>query len=71
MPVHARAVGGLAGLVIGLGLCAMFSLALPVQVSWFYVLLAEVTAIVIGLMAGVLPARRAARLDPVEALRSE
>jgi len=36
-----------------------------------FVLLAEAVAVVIGLAAGVLPARRAARLDAVEALRAE
>jgi putative ABC transport system permease protein len=34
-------------------------------------LLAEIVAVLIGLAAGVLPARRAAQLNAVEALRAE
>jgi len=67
-------LGGLTGLVIGVGGAQLLHLlipALPVQTSLFYVLLAEVVALVIGLLAGVLPARRAASMMPVDALRAE
>ncbi len=68
------ALGGLAGLLIGIGGAALlhfFIPALPVHTPVRYVLLAEVLAALIGLLSGVLPARRAALLDPVQALRSE
>lgn len=68
------AAGGLAGLVLGVGLAQLLHLsfaALPVHTPWSYALLAEGVAVVIGLLAGVLPARRAALMDPVEALRTE
>lgn len=68
------AVGGAAGLVLGFGLAAFLGLAvpaLPVQPSIGYVLLAEVLALVIGLTAGVAPARHAAAMQPLDALRAE
>ena len=68
------AMGGVVGLVLGIGLAQVIHFAvpaLPVHTPITFVILAEVIAAVIGLLAGVLPARRAARLDPVEALRAE
>ena len=68
------ALGGGAGLLVGIGggqLLHLLVPALPVHISWFYVVLAESLAVIIGLIAGVMPARHAARLDPVEALRAE
>ena len=67
-------IGGLAGLMIGAGgawLLGATVSALPTHTPWLYVVLAETLAVLIGLLAGVLPAYRAASLDPIEALRAE
>ena len=68
------AFGGLAGLLAGVGLARLIEAmlpALPVHTPWTYAVLAEVSAITIGLAAGVWPARKAATMDPVEALHAE
>jgi putative ABC transport system permease protein len=66
--------GGALGFGVGAGgawLIGVLVPALPTRLAWDFVLLAELAAGAIGLAAGVLPALRAAALDPVAALHDE
>jgi putative ABC transport system permease protein len=68
------AAGGAAGLIVGLVVVEtlqIFFPRLPVGFSLPYALAAEFVAVLIGLLAGVLPAQKAAGMNPVEALRAE
>lgn len=68
------ALGGLVGLGVGIGLAQLLGVgipALPVHIAWPYVVGAELLAVTIGVAAGVAPAHRASRMEPVEALRTE
>ncbi len=67
-------LGGLLGVGLGLGICVVLRAAipgLPVNTPPEFVAAAVAISLVTGLLSGVLPARRAAQLDPVEALRAE
>ena len=68
------AIGGFFGLLFGWGIAELIHLlvpAIPAHTPWHFVLMAELLAIVIGIIAGVMPARRAATMNPVDALRAE
>ena len=67
-------IGGLLGLIVGMGLARLIQLfipALPVHTPIEYVILALAVSTCVGLASGILPARRAAAMDPVEALAAE
>ena len=65
--------GGIIGIAIGLGLAAGGSLAMgvPFTADLRVIALAFLVSALIGVIFGFFPARRAARLDPIEALRRE
>lgn len=66
-------LGGAIGIALGLGLAALASvlMSIPFDPSYSIVLLAFGFSGLIGLVFGYFPARRAAQLDPIEALHHE
>jgi putative ABC transport system permease protein len=72
--VFLASLGGLAGIVLGVGGALILGAvvpALPVKASVFYILLSLVVSMFIGLLAGLIPARSATDMLPVDALRAE
>lgn len=66
-------IGGAIGILAGLALGRIASLALDVDapVPLGLTAIAVVVSVAIGIVFGMVPAQRAARLDPIEALRYE
>jgi putative ABC transport system permease protein len=71
--VTLSAIGGVIGVIFGSGLTLLlrYGLTVPAVLSVFWVVAALVMCALIGIVFGVYPAWKAARLDPVEALRYE
>jgi putative ABC transport system permease protein len=66
-------VGGLAGIVLGIGVSEAIttSLGWPVLITSSSILIAFAFSAAVGIFFGWYPARKAAGLDPIEALRYE
>ncbi|HEV2129946.1 MAG TPA: ABC transporter permease, partial [Longimicrobiaceae bacterium] len=65
--------GGILGIGLGVALAALVAAVspIPARVAPWSIGLAILLGVGVGLLAGVYPASRAARLDPIEALRHE
>lgn len=67
------AVGGILGVLLAYGICLLTraTTSVPMNVPFTAVLLAELISAAVGIFFGVYPARKAAMLEPIEALRTE
>ncbi len=66
-------LGGMLGIILGVGLGNVLSLQLGVgfYMPWKWVIGASFLCVIVGLLSGIIPATRAAKLDPIESLRYE
>ena len=69
-------IGGVIGIILGVVLAWVFSLGLEEEgivfrVPWLQLVVFLIVAILAGMLAAVLPARRASKLDPLDALHYE
>ena len=67
-------IGGIFGMMLGIGIgniIANFIGPGGFLVPWFWMIISFVICIVVGLIAGYIPAYKASKLDPIESLRYE
>ncbi|MGG1962977.1 ABC transporter permease [Bacillus pumilus] len=66
-------IGGLMGIALGIGGASLVSLIAgwPSLVSWQIICIGVLFSMLIGIVFGLIPANKAARLDPIDSLRYE
>ena len=66
-------IGGIAGILLGVASCYLVAQTLqwPILISPVAIAVAALFSSAVGVFFGYYPARKAAQLDPIEALRYE
>ncbi|RYG15669.1 MAG: FtsX-like permease family protein [Chitinophagaceae bacterium] len=66
-------IGGALGILLGIGIGNLISLSMGGSfiIPWLFILGGLVLCVGVGIMSGYYPAKKASKLDPVEALRYE
>ncbi len=66
-------MGGLIGILLGIGIGNLISVSLDTGffIPWFWIISGVIICVVVGLLSGYIPAKRASQLDPIDSLRFE
>jgi putative ABC transport system permease protein len=66
-------LGGLVGILLGIGMGYGITLIIKGKffIPWAWIMLGIIVCVIVGIVSGLYPALKAARLDPIESLRYE